>query len=288
MKILVLGKNGQLGQEIDRVRKNTGHEIISYSKEELDITNYAKVAREIKKVDPDIVINATALHASHESEKHPKNIFEVNTFSVKNLAQICSQQKIALITYSTDYVFSGLKGTPYTETDHPTPLQMFGISKYMGELMAKNYCENTIVIRTSGLYGGFRGSRSKGNFVLNLIQEAKTKKTIDVSSDQIFSPTYVEDLVEASFSLIRKKAKPGIYHIANEGYCSWAEFATKIVELMKMDVSITPVNRNGIWGGVRRPSFAAFDNSKVKGMGIKIPTWQKGLEKYIQFLGENK
>lgn len=288
MKILVIGKNGQLGQEIDRVSKNTPYEIISFSKEELDITDYKKVEERIKKVAPNIVINGTALHASYESEKNPKNIFEVNTFAVKNLARVCSQQKIAFITYSTDYVFSGLKGTPYNENDHPTPLQMFGISKYMGELMARNYCENTMVIRTSGLYGGFRGSRSKGNFVLNLIQEAKTKKRIDVSSDQIFSPTYVEDLVSASFGLIRKKAKPGIYHIANDGYCSWAEFAAKIVELMKLDVSINPVNRNGVWGGVRRPSFAAFDNSKVKGMGIKIPTWQKGLEKYIQFLGENK
>lgn len=287
MKIFVIGKKGQLGQEIDRYCQESSYKILSYGKEELNITDYNKVADTIKRIAPDIVINATAVHASLESEKNPKTIFAVNAVSVKNLAHVCEQNNIPFVTYSTDYVFNGLKGSAYTENDHPTPVQMFGISKYMGELMALNYCSNSIVIRTSGLYGGFEGSQAKGNFVLNLIKESRTKKTIEVSSEQIFSPTYVEDLVRASFKLFDKKASPGVYHIVNDGYCSWAEFAAEIVRVMNLKTSIKPVDRSGVWGGIRRPLFAVLDNSKIKKMGIKIPRWEKGLKKYHIFLQGN-
>ena len=287
MKIFVIGKKGQLGQEIERRCGGAPYKVFSYGREDLDITDHKKVSEVVGKVGPDIVVNCTALHASLESEKKPGGMFEVNAFAVKNLALVCAKNKIPLVTYSTDYVFSGMKGVPYKESDHPTPVQMFGISKYMGELMAINYCPDSIVIRTSGLYGGLRGSRSKGNFVLNLIQESKTKKTIEVSSDQIFSPTYVEDLVAASFELLKKKARPGIHHIANGGYCSWADFSKEIVKIMGLKTTIAPVNRKGVWGGIKRPLFAALDNSKVKKMGIEIPSWQKGLEQYAHFLENN-
>lgn len=283
MKILLIGKNGQLGQEIVNQAVNFNYEIKPYSHHELDITNAQKLNDEITKTNPDVVINTTAYHVVAECDSNPLEAFNINTVAVKNLAEICSQNNKIFVTYSTDYVFDGCKGSPYVEEDNPNPVQMYGISKLAGEIVALNYNSESIVIRTCGVYGGLTGSRSKkGNFVLTIIKEAQSgKKKMEISSEQIVSPTYAYDLAKATYLLLEKKPDGGIYHMVNSGYCSWADFAKEIVKLKNLPMEIIAIDKSGFSSGVRKPLFSALKNSKAKKLGIELPIWQDALSRYL-------
>lgn len=284
-KILLIGKNGQLGSEIIKDGPDFDFEIVSFEKSELDITNELQVEEKIERVKPDILINTAAYNAVSDCESNPLEAIKVNFVAVYNLAKLCRRYRIKFITYSTDYVFDGEKGAPYKENDKPNPLQVYGISKLSGEYAALNYYpEETFVIRTSGLYGGKFGSPVKGNFVLNIIKEAQNKEVIEVSSEQIVSPTYAGDLSQSTLKLSKVKANPGIYHLVNEGYCSWYEFTKEIFKLMKINKDLKPIDRQGFSGGVKRPKFSALENTKAKELGIELPSWQEGIKKYITCL----
>ncbi len=287
MKILVFGKNGQLGSEILRQGPGFKHKLIGVTREDVDLCNYDQVLKVISKYKPDVIINTAAMHAAPHSEVYPEELFSINSFAIHNLALITKEKKIKFINYSTDYVFDGKKGKPYTEEDVPNPLHMYGLSKYTGEIVATNYDQDSITIRTCGVYGGVSGSRVKGNFVLNMLREARNAKVIEVSSEQIVSPTYAVDLAHATFELLSKKPKGGIYHLVNSGYCSWAEFAQEIMNLKKNNVKIKPVDRKGLSGGIKRPTFSALANIKAKKLGVELPSWKDGLKRYIEFLPHN-
>jgi len=285
-KILLIGKTGQLGYEIMKDASSFGFEIVGFKKEELDVTNKLQVEEKIKEIKPDILINTSAYHVVPKCEENPLAVMAVNFIAVRDLAKICKENDIIFVTYSTDYIFDGEKGSPYEEDDNPNPLQVYGMSKLAGEYATLNsYPEGTFIIRTCGLYGGKTGSPEKGgNFVLNIMEEARNKDVIEVSSDQIVSPTYAGDLSKATLKLLKGKAGPGIYHLVNEGYCSWYDFAKKIFRLVNINVKTTPVNRGGISEGIRRPKFSALKNTKAKAVGIELPSWQEGLKSYFNFL----
>jgi len=284
-KFLLIGKTGQLGGAIIKDAKYFGFEVNSFERPELDITNELQVEEKIKKLKPDILINTAAYNAVSDCESNPLEAIKVNFIAVYNLAKLCKKYHTQFITYSTDYVFDGEKGAPYKENDKPNPLQVYGISKLSGEYAALNYYpEGTFVIRTSGLYGGKFGSPVKGNFVLNIIKEAQNKEVIEVSSEQIVSPTYAGDLSQATLNLLKVEANSGIYHLVNEGYCSWYEFTKEIFKLMKIKKDLKPIDRQGFSGGVKRPKFSALENKKAKETGIELPSWQEGLKNYINEL----
>lgn len=285
MKILLIGKNGQLGSEINKQAIEAGLEIKAFSREEVDITNSEKVKSEIESFNPNVVINTSAFHVVPACEEEPEEAFLVNSISLKPIATICWEKNIRFVTYSTDYVFDGLKGSPYTEDDKPNPLQIYGLSKLAGEYIALNYSPTSIVIRTCGVYGGLHGSRSKkGNFALNILEQAKKEKAIEVSSEQIVSPTYSFDLAKATLDLLEKGNISGVYHLINEGYCSWAEFAQEIVKINNLQTKIIPVDRKGMAGSLKRPLFSALMNIRAAKLGVKLPSWQNGLERYLQTL----
>ena len=285
MRILLIGKNGQLGKEIDEQSHKLGYEIKAFSREELDITDSGKVKLEIEKFKPAVVINASAFHVVSQCEEEPEQAFLVNAIALKPIAQICSKKNIKFVTFSTDYVFDGLKGSQYAEEDKPNPLQIYGLSKLAGEFIALNYSKTGIVIRTSGVYGGIHGSRSKkGNFALNFLEKTKVEKTVEVSSEQIVNPTYAVDLAKATLDLLKSKGIAGIYHLVNEGYCSWAEFAQEIVKDKGLSTKIIPVDRKGMAGSLKRPLFSALKNTRAEKLGIKLPSWQDGVKRYLSTL----
>lgn len=284
MKILVFGKNGQLGSEILKQAPLFDHKIIGFGKKEVDIRNYNLVYKVITKHKPEIIINTTAMHAAPDSEIYPEELFAINSFAIHNLASICQDKKIKLVTYSTDYVFDGKKGSPYEEEDKPIPLHMYGLSKYTGEIISSNYDPKSIIVRTCGVYGGLQGSRVKGNFVLNMLKEAQSSKLIEVSSEQVVSPTSAIDLAHASFQLLNKNPQGGIYHLVNEGFCSWAEFAQEIMRFKHNNVKIKPVDRKGVSGGIKRPTFSALKNVKAKKLGVELPHWKDALRRYVELL----
>lgn len=284
MKILLIGKKGQLGSEIDKKGKEQGHEIHSFGREKLDITNSEKVKETIDKLKPDVVINTSAFHVVPQCEDEPEQAFLVNAISLKSIVQFCEEKNIKFVTFSTDYIFDGTKGSPYEELDMPNPLQIYGLSKLAGEYIALNYSLMSIVIRTCGVYGGKEGSRSKkGNFALNIIKE-KDKKILEVSSEQIVNPTYAVDLAKSTLDLLVHKNINGIYHLVNEGYCSWAEFAKEIIKIKGLSTKIIPVDRKGVAGSLKRPLFSALKNTKAAKLGIKLPSWRDGLRRYLQTL----
>ena len=282
-KILLIGKTGQLGSEIIKDANSFGFEVFSFEREELDATNKIQVKEKIEQIKPDALINTSAYHVVSKCEENPSAAMAVNFFAVGEMAKLCKEYGIKFFTYSTDYVFDGTKGAPYEEDDKPNPLQMYGISKLAGEWVSLNvYPEGSFIIRTCGLYGGKTGSPEKnGNFVLNIIKEAENKEIIEVSSEQVVSPTYAGDLSKATLKLLNSGAESGIYHLVNEGYCSWGEFTQEIFKLAKINTKVKLVDRSGLSGGLKRPKFSALKNIKAKAVGIELPFWQKGLRVYI-------
>ncbi len=286
MKVLIIGKTGQLGEQLFVQAVTRRHKVVALSHEDLDIADSNKLERTIKKLKPDIVINATAYHVVADCEIYPEKAFQVNAIAVRDLAAICSNLDIRFVTYSTDYVFDGKKKLPYIEDDIPRPLQIYGVSKLSGEYLAQAYSNKSIIIRSCGVYGGKYGSRSKkGNFVLNILKE-KNKKKLEVSSEQIVNPTYSADLAHATFELVQHSDARGIYHLSSEGYCSWAEFAQEIMKLADSRTKIIPVDRSGQSDGARRPLFSALKNYRAKQMGIVLPGWREGMKSYLAYLGK--
>ncbi len=298
-KVLLIGKNGQLGSQLAKDASVFGLEMFPFDKEELNITDFAKVKENIEKIKPDIVINTAAYQVISLCEQNPLAAMAVNFIAVANLARICKEHHSMFVTYSSDYVFDGTKGSPNGEDDAPSPLQMYGLSKLAGEYAALQvHPDGAFVIRTCGIYGGKKGSPEKGNFVLNIMKEAQDKpapakasageEVIEVSCEQIVSPTYAVDLSRSTLQLITGGANPGIYHLVNEGVCSWYEFAKEIFTLANIDKELKPKDRSGqgFADSINRPIFSALKNTKAKALGIQLPSWKEGLSTYFNFLKE--
>jgi dTDP-4-dehydrorhamnose reductase len=281
MKILLIGKTGQLGGDL--LRNNICHEIYAPSREILDIERSETVETQIKDFCPDMVINTAAFHNVPACEKEFDKAFRINCIAVKRIADLCRERDARFITFSTDYVFNGEKKTPYLETDAPAPLQLYGISRLAGEYYALATApDQTIIIRTCGLYG-VSGARSKGgNFVDNRISDSRSMKILEISSEQIVSPTSTFDLSLAIYKLIEHPGlKSGIYHLVNEGEVSWYEFTKAIFEMMKINIEVRPVDRGGFSGNFKRPLYSVLANKRAKEMGIVLPHWRDGLKRYL-------
>jgi dTDP-4-dehydrorhamnose reductase len=233
----------------------------------------------------DVVINATGDHVVPECERFPDRAFATNAMAVKNMAEACATRSLEFLTFSTDYVFDGGKGSPYEEDEPPNPLQTYGVSKYAGELLTRNAHPGAIVIRTCGLYGGETGSRAKqGNFVLTVLRESEHRETLEVSREQIVNPTYAADAAAATLALLAARPPGGIYHLAATGQCSWAEFAEAIVELADRPMRILPVDHGARTGTMRRPRFSVLGNVRAAAAGVSLPDWKDGLRRYLKRL----
>lgn len=291
-KILIVGKYGQLSEALQITGKALRYEIFAFDRKEMDVTSWPAVREKLDDVKPDILINTAVNQILQNCEENPIGAMEINFLAVRNLAETCKKRGIIFITFSSDYIFDGEKGSSYEENDRPNPLQVFGLSKLAGEYAALSiYPEKSYIVRTSALYGGSEGSPEKGNFVLNIIKESSEKKALEVSSEQVVSPTYAGDLSEAIFELISKKAEPGIYHLVNEGQCSWYEFTKEIFRLGGIKTKLSPIDRGGVSakggaavGRVKRPKFSILKNIKAEALGITLPSWQSGLNSYFDFL----
>jgi dTDP-4-dehydrorhamnose reductase len=230
------------------------------------------------------VINTAAFHNVLLCEKEYAQAFRINCLAVRDLACICKEMGSWLVTFSSDYVFNGKKMSAYLEDDTPSPLQIYGITRLAGEYIASSTApENAIVIRTCGLYGVSGGKSKGGNFVDQRIKDAKINQRIEISCEQIVSPTYTEDLSLAVLKLIENpKMECGIYHLVNEGACSWYDFTKAIYEIMGIEIELTAVNRHGLDNGIRRPLYSALVNTKAKRMGIVLPHWEDAIKRYLQ------
>lgn len=284
MRILLIGRTGQLGGDL--LRNGADHEIIAPERSELDIASLEQVRAAIARHRPELVINCAAFHNVPLCEQQPEQAFRINCVAVRDLAAACRDAGARLVTFSSDYVFGGDvdRRVPYGEEDLPGPLQIYGISRLAGEhAVLAAAPEHAIVIRTCGLYGS-SGARSKGgNFVDSRVADAKVGKTIEMASEQTVAPTSTDDLSQAVLALISAaRAAPGIYHLVNEGQCSWYELTVAIVEILGLPAMVVPVDRGGRTGSMRRPLYSVLANNKARRLGISLAPWRDALERYLR------
>lgn len=297
MKLLIIGKTGQLGSALIKGATASGHKIIAPSRQEFNISNKEKFLELLLEHKPDVVINTAAFLDVYLCEMEPENAFKYNCIFPIRMAKMCNDSNIKFVTFSTDYVFDGIKREPYVETDPPHPLQMYGLSKLAGEYGALSYNKNSIIIRTCGLYGNREDKESnkesskksnkeskggKGNFVDNRLKDAQLNNKIEISSEQVACPTFAGDLSKVTLKLMEYPDAHGIYHLVNEGSCTWHEFTKEIFNILDISREVVPVNRGGIFGGVRKPLYSVLKNKRVEQYNIKMPHWKDALKRYIQ------
>jgi dTDP-4-dehydrorhamnose reductase len=282
MKILLIGASGQLGSDL--IKNNPNYHILAPDKIELDVTRSAAIELAVRDFQPDWVINTAAFHNVPVCEEHPEQAFRVNCIAVRDLALACANYNARLLTFSTDYVFNGEQRKPYREDDRPEPLQIYGVSKLAGEAMARAVAaERVIIVRTCGLYGRSGAASKGGNFVDKRVNDGRFLSALDMACDQTVCPTSTDDLSKAVYDLIATPSQgSGIYHLVNEGECTWCEFTSSIYEYLGIEMQVNPVDRGGRTNSMRRPLYSVLANTRARALGITLPPWQDAVKRYLQ------
>ena len=280
MKWLIAGANGQLGRCLQQTLESNSIEYTAYSKREIDITDYSRVCDVIRRVKPDIVVNAAAYTNVDQAEIDQSEAFAINQAGVVNLANASKMINARLIHFSTDYVFSGESTKPWRVSDATNPVSKYGESKLAGESeIARIYPENSIIVRTAWLYSPFGK-----NFYKTMLTKAVTSQEIvRVVNDQIGQPTNANDLAELTLRAISKRASPGIYHGTNSGACSWFEFAKFVFEIAGEDVNrVIPVPSSEFATKAQRPKYSALDSQKWLEFGVEpLGPWKESVRRLL-------
>lgn len=285
MRILLTGAEGQLGQALRGVLAD--EEIIALGHCELDITDASSVAQQVNRYRPGLLFNAAAYNLVDDAEEDVEVAFGVNAFGVLHLARAAQAVGAVLVHFSTDYVFDGRQRQPYRETDTPNPLSVYAMSKLAGEWMVQRYAEKCFVVRTCGLYGRASKSR-KENFVERMLRAARAGTSLQVVHDQVLTPTSARELAESVVPLVRT-GRYGLYHMTNEGQCSWYEFAREVLRLAGLSSSLTPVSSVDYGARARRPAYSVLENRAYRAAGLKdFRPWQEALADYLRERGEQK
>ena len=276
--ILITGSNGQLGSEIGVLSKTSRHSFYYTDVAELDITDKSAVDIFVTENKIDILVNCAAYTHVDKAEEDTETADKINHLAVKNLSEVCAENKLMLIHISTDYVYDGTKNTPYVESDPTTPLGIYGRTKLDGENAVIHSGCDYLIIRTSWLYSSFGN-----NFVKTMRRLTAEKESLKVVFDQVGTPTYAGDLAKAILDIIDSEkidGNSGIYHFSNEGVCSWYDFAIEIRDLFKNECDIQPCHSDEFPSKVTRPNFSVLDKTKIKEVfDLKIPHWKVSLKK---------
>lgn len=278
MKVAIIGSNGQLGSDLVKAFK-AQHEVLGFTHKDLDIADYNSCLI-LKKASPKIVINTAAFHKTDQCEEEPLKTFAVNALGAKNVAAVSQEIGATTVFISTDYVFDGSKNEPYTEEDAPNPINTYGISKLAGECYTRQNLKHYI-IRVASLFGVAGASGKGGNFVETMIDKAKKGQTIDVVDDMWMSPTYTTNAAETIKKILELNLPFGVYHVTNEGKCSWFQFACEIFNVLNLSPQINPIKTYQLQTKAKRPMFSALQSVKLPKYGIKMQKWEEALKNYL-------
>ena len=282
MNILVTGGNGQLGNEMRVVSKESRNRYIFTDVVELDITNLEAIRYMLKMERVDVVVNCAAYTNVDRAEEDEIMADLLNNKAAGNLAVVAKEVGATLIHVSTDYVFQGDKNTPYKEDCETSPLGVYGRTKLAGERSIQATGCNYLIFRTSWLYSSYGK-----NFVKTMQRLTRDKNSLKVVFDQVGTPTYAGDLAAIIYKVIEKDMldKQGIYHFSNEGVCSWYDFAQEVCELSGNACNIEPCHSDEFPSKVKRPNFSVLDKTKVKEtFGAKVTYWKVSLKHCINLL----
>lgn len=282
-RILVTGSNGQLGCEIRELAPEIPEfDFLFTDLPDLNITSETDVARVFKAFKPDLLINCAAYAAVDAAEDDELTASLVNATGASIIAKACKKMNCTLFHISTDYVFDGTKGGPYTESDLPNPLSVYGRTKLAAERLLKEIGVNTLIVRTSWLYSSFGK-----NFVKTILRLSQTQSQIRVVNDQLGTTTYARDLAHALIHIARNHEVKsfGIYHYANLGSCTWFGFAKAILTYIGSDCEVVPIATKEYPTKALRPSDSRLDSSALcRKFGLSIPYWEESLQQCLDKL----
>lgn len=289
MKVFVTGVKGQLGYDVMRELEKRGYnDAAGVDIEEMDITDGESVDKVITDSNPDVVIHCaawTAVDLAEDEDKKDK-VHLVNAVGTENIAKVCKKLDCKMIYISTDYVFDGQGTRPWEPDDERNPLNVYGQTKYEGELAVEKWLDKYFIVRIAWVFG-----QNGKNFVRTMLNLGKTHDKLTVVNDQIGSPTYTPDLAKLLVDMAESD-KYGIYHATNEGFCSWYEFACEIFkqaseyDSVYKNVSVSPVTSDKYPSKAKRPSNSRMNKNKLTENGFeRLPAWQDALRRYIETTG---
>ena len=286
-RILLLGKNGQVGWELRRTLSPLGT-VIAPDSSQLDLSAPDKICAVLRKVKPRLIVNAAAYTAVDQAEKEPELAAAINGAGPAILAEEARRLGAALVHYSTDYVFDGESAAPYTEEDEPNPLNVYGKTKLAGERAVQDVGVPHLILRTGWVYG-MRGK----NFLLTILRLARERKELKVVDDQIGAPTWCRAIAEATAQILAQgkgsfagflERAGGLYHLTAGGRTSWYGFAKAIIELDRNSPEqileeLKPIPTSEYPTPARRPAYSVLENEELnRRLGLKLPDWRTQLE----------
>ena len=277
MKVLVTGVKGQLGYDVVNELEKRGLEAVGVDIQEMDITDADSVNNVIGEAAPDAVIHCAAYTAVDAAEDNVEICRKVNADGTQNIANMCKKLDIPMIYISTDYVFDGQGERPWLPDDERAPLNVYGQTKYEGELAVQNTLDKYFIVRIAWVFG-VNGK----NFIKTMLNLGKTRDHLTVVNDQFGSPTYTYDLARLLVDMIQTD-KYGIYHATNEGICTWYEFACEIFRQAGISVDVAPVTADQYPAKAKRPSNSRMSKDKLEENGFeRLPSWQDALGRYLK------
>jgi dTDP-4-dehydrorhamnose reductase len=283
MQMLVLGSAGMLGRALARVHaEEHGHSLTGYDRSGCDITDEARVRAVLRDAAAESVFLCAAWTDVDGAEANREAALRVNGEGAGIVARSCAARGAALIYLSTDYVFDGEKADPYREDDPPAPLNAYGESKRLGEERVRESGCGFLIVRTSWLFG----PHGK-HFVDAILTKARAGVPLRVVDDQVGAPTYTVDLARALFTLAEQGAR-GVVNVTNRGWCSWSEFARRIVAQAGPVVPVEPIRSEELHRPARRPRSSRLDDSRLRSLGVPMPTWEDALGRYLDEVGSGR
>ena len=276
MKILLLGRNGQVGWELERLLAPQ-NELTALGRAELDLADVPRLVATVRALQPEAIMNAAAYTAVDKAESERDAAFAVNATAPRALAEEAKRIGALLVHYSTDYVFDGAKATPYVEEDAPNPINVYGASKLAGErAIAATGCRH-LILRTSWVYGP-RGS----NFMLTMLRMARERPELRVVDDQVGAPTSSRAIARATAAVLARALQSselaGLYHLAARGETSWCGFARAIFQQADVATPVVPIRTEEYPTPARRPRNSRLDCSRLRtAFGVTLDPWEEGL-----------
>jgi dTDP-4-dehydrorhamnose reductase len=274
MRVLIFGRHGQLGSTLTNIFKKN-HKVLSLGHHKVDITDQYVVEQAFVKHKPQYVLNAAANTQVEANESDAFGAYAVNAIGAYYVSLAAHRHKAVVVHISTDYVFDG-KRSYYVETDSPSPLNIYGASKLAGEQLVAIANKHHYIVRTSALFGD-KQVGSPPNFVDLVISSARNKNNIKMVNDQYTTPTYTADLGKAIYDLLEEELPFGIYHIINNGSCSWYEFALYILKEAGITYKIQPIKSSESSSNIVRPRSSILRSN----YSFDLPSWEDAVKRYL-------
>lgn len=276
MKVLVTGANGQLGYDVVRELQKQNIECYGATRKDFDLIDFEATEKFIAHYMPDVVIHCAAYTAVDKAEDEQGLCYLVNASATENIAEICKKINAKMLYISTDYVFDGTKDGFYEVDDKPNPINVYGKTKLLGEQAVQRILDKYFIVRISWVFG-----EHGNNFVKTMLRLGKEYKEINVVADQYGSPTYTADLALLLVEMIRTE-KYGVYHVTNEGVCTWAEFAEEIFKIAGMNVKVNHITTAEYPTRAKRPMNSRLSKESLKDkIFFTLPVYSDAVNRYL-------